>query len=480
LNHPTAKPHAGNTNGGAKDAPLKIDAPWPHAPKDAAQAEYDALADLFLSPETPGSTDVLGSIGIVDTPQPASIVPAPSSKPQPAAGAKPVHAEVVQDRDTIDAAPHAVVEALILGHLPVLFSAWAAQYTRTIAETTGRPVALARVQEGILQLEVVFPTAEAAASADAIAPSTDVAEALALAVRLAPRIAIRVDETSEIDLLSGNGADRATLLTGADDLAVVAAYRTIKHICLDAPGAVCLPGDDSSPRRAPVLGVAVMGADAEKARAADQKIRRATLTFLGRGLEPAWCVSRMAPCRSVLLFRGPWLFPAADLLKTIREIWSDRPQEHARPTRAAARVELSAAALSPVRSPEYAARLTGLTALSARCPYCPAVELAADAGGTLHLLAGAGGIAGRNAASDAGQAVGQLLSAASWAEDHAPLLAEAHPVLRGGQTGSGPVLHLLTDEPRSARTLLGTGVRIHLLTPVEVGGRQTWVCSDLN
>ena len=98
----------------------------------------------------------------------------------------------------------------------------------------------------------------------------------------------------------------------------------------------------------------------------------------------------------------------------------------------------------------------------------------------LHLLAGAGGVAGAGAATEASQAIGQLLSAASWAEDHADLLAEAHAALRGGRARGGPILHLLTDEPRAARGLLGTGVRIHLLTPVETDGRRTWVCHDLN
>jgi hypothetical protein len=311
-----------------------------------------------------------------------------------------------------------------------------------------------------------------------------VAEALARAVQAAPRVMVRVDETSEPDMLATRAGDRATILTGADDMAVVSCYRTIKHICFDIPGAIALASDDAAPDRAgPLLGVAVMGADAEKARHADQKIRRATLTFLGRGIDPAVIVPRMAPSATAALHRGPWEGSIEDLLRTIRDLWSgrreaDRVTEPRRP--AIAGEDFATSSVASSRTSAFAQRLDGLTGLSSRCPYCPGVELAADEHGVLHLLAGAGGVAGAGAATEASQAIGQLLSAASWAEDHADLLAEAHARLRGGRGRGGPILHLLTDEPRAARGLLGTGVRIHLLTPVETDGHRTWVCRDLN
>lgn len=456
----------------------KVDVSWPASARtDSLQAEYDALADLFLSDERPNPADVLGTIGAKAV---TPVLLSPAAPPQPVerpAVPKPdLPSEPERKGTTV---PAARIEALILGHLPVLASAWAVQYSRHLAESLAHPIALARVMGGELLLELVFPDAESAQGARSQGPLQDLAGALATARTIAPRVLVRVDETSEPDLVSSPGADRVTILTGGDDMAVVSSYRTIKHFALDGSGSVRL--SDDANKTTPIVGVAIMGADASKAALADQKLRRATLTFLGHGMEPATVVSKMGVCATALLYRGPWSEPITSLLGVVHEIWNSPLATASKPTPVKPTAEpvreTGPAAVATARLDSLARQIPGLTPLISRCPYCTAVELAADAQGALHLVVGAGEL---GTLPDATAAIGQLLSAASWAEDHALILSEAHQQLKAGPKSGGPVLHLLTDEPRSARSLLGTGIRIHLLKCIDVGGRRSWMCSDLN
>jgi hypothetical protein len=96
----------------------------------------------------------------------------------------------------------------------------------------------------------------------------------------------------------------------------------------------------------------------------------------------------------------------------------------------------------------------------------------------LHLVAT---LSGTDAtAAFASEAVGKLLAVASWAGDHAELLALAHPQLSEDAIKSGPALHLLTDDPRAARGVLSTGVKVHMVASVTIQGRANWVCNALN
>ena len=122
--------------------------------------------------------------------------------------------------------------------------------------------------------------------------------------------------------------------------------------------------------------------------------------------------------------------------------------------------------------------ISGLHPLVTKSPYTPTVELASDQNGSLHLVAT---LTGTDAtAAYASEGVGKLLAAASWASDHAELLALAHPQLDAGAINDGPSLHLITDDPRAARGVLSTGVRVHMVTTVTVQGRANWVCNPLN
>jgi hypothetical protein len=133
---------------------------------------------------------------------------------------------------------------------------------------------------------------------------------------------------------------------------------------------------------------------------------------------------------------------------------------------------------APAVTPPGAAMISGLRPLVTKSPYTPTVELACDQDGALHLVAT---LTGTDAtAAYASEGVGKLLAVASWASDHAELLALAHPQLDAAVINDGPSLHLITDDPRAARGVLSTGVRVHMVTTVTVQGRANWVCNPLN
>lgn len=134
--------------------------------------------------------------------------------------------------------------------------------------------------------------------------------------------------------------------------------------------------------------------------------------------------------------------------------------------------------------PALCAHVQGLASVPITCPYAQGVEFAVDAGGRLHVL-------GRLESGKADEAaLRDLMVASEWAQAHAPLLRLAAPSLARTTPDGGPgveldpsgepVMHLFSGEPRKVRRLLETDVRVHLLTPVCVGGKGGWFCTPLN
>src|SRR5262249_33903539 len=154
---------------------------------DALRAgDYDALADLFLGEN--GAARPAASSGASEASSPA--------RPAPAAGP--------------------LVEGLILGHLPVLASAWVQQYARQLAMDHNGPVAPLRLRAGEASLEVIGSRLKEDCHQK---PGLE----LALAEAAAHAVAwlLRVDETTEPRLPELPGFSAITLLTGADEAAVV-------------------------------------------------------------------------------------------------------------------------------------------------------------------------------------------------------------------------------------------------------------------
>ena len=280
-------------------------------------ADYDALTELFMSDEPlpqAGQGGHRSHVSEADLPA-IPLLPSPKLK-------------IAQDLDQLDAAAWAesratnnpshiapVVEALILGHLPVLGAAWVTQYAKFVAEAAGSNVALLRAHEGQAWLDIVQPSH--APSIEASDEESGEPLLLASAERagsLAARWIIRVDDCNEPDLVALPQLDTITLLTGADDPAILASYRTIKQLAhlaesMGRPLAKEVGGNGLR------MQLVIMGADVQKAAEADAKIRRSALAFLGHALAPAMSIAKISPCGTVALYRGEATASVSEVLQ---------------------------------------------------------------------------------------------------------------------------------------------------------------------
>ena len=403
-----------------------------------ATSEYDALADLFLGP-TRGA-------GVT-----------PVGMPKPGVSVEPLH------KASGTLVPHvARIEALVLGHLPVLASAWAMQYARDCAERLGGWVGVLKARAGQVAVELVG----AAHQAPGVTAAASLEDAVRAASGLVRLWLLRAEAPSEPSVLELPGVDGVTILCGADEAAIVASYQTLKNL---HEGGVTKPLG--------AVGVAVMGSPPDKAGEAAQRLSRAAETFLGHGLPMTACVPRISAGRVVTLFRGPSAGAPEAVLRDLIERVRSAPQASATPPPAMVREPVSdmspnhTAAIAPKPSTPSAERpsmltglLPGLLPMRARCPFEPGVELAADGQGRLHLLA-EGGVR---------EATASLAAAGGWAGEHLSVLR----LTPGGEGlgGALPVKHLMTREPKAARRALDTDLRVHGLACA--GG--AWVALDLN
>ncbi len=416
-----------DSRNGSRDTALDpLTIPFITTPTDQA---YDSLADLFLGD---------GELA------PEPMLPAPvaeASRQCPTPGGR-----------TPD------IEALILGHLPVLASPWVLQYARHRSAETGEPVALLRLNSGTASVEIVG-TDDPAES-----PASSLDEAFDRAKSIARRWLIRVDETNELALaeaLASAPPATLTLLTGADDTAVAACYRTLKSLAEAIVGAA---------EEMTTIRVVVMGANADAAAGAGRKIRQAAMTFLGLPPELAQPVPRMVPARAFNLYRGQTDQSPESLLALVRT--QTRVTRHSEADSGVPRHSVAATpppspsipppsrASALARTDALASLLPGLRTLSVRSPVAQSVELATDADGRLHLLACA------DSPDACPTAAADLTAAAAWAQAHARLLGAAEPSLRAAES---PPLHLLTPTPRAARALVGTTIRVHALAHANGG-----------
>ncbi len=434
-----------------------LHADTPHPPAARVAEECDALADLFMSggslaPEV-GSAECLpltsSRLGpCASNARPVRVAPTPAARP-----------------------PHAPVEAMVLGHLPVLASAWGPQYARALAAELARPVALVRFRAGTVSVELFGDQPPESHDAE-----NDLHAGLARASRRAARWLVSVDATGEpvlADLLRSRSLASLTLLTGVDEAASVACYRTMKSML----GPDRDPDADNCPVR-----IAVMGSSAGEARESGDRLARAVETFLGFKPEVMHAGARIEPAPSTLLFRGPSEATLGDALDIIRKAPAPddaAPLPAAGPSPATApsigeTFTVSRAPAAPLAADATTALvsfLPGLRGLALRCPHARDVQFAAGPDGLLHALAWD--------VEHAGPPVASLAAAGAWATLNAELVAAACP---GVVPSAGvPVTqHVFTRDAKRVRGLLDTGVKIHLVitTPAHPGAPM--VAGELN
>lgn len=466
------------------------DAPFPfHRPSQPT----DALAELFLgdgplaparASESPSDQPRTRDLNAARASSMLDITP--DGPPPPAAGkgqsiAPDPHAEATS-------LPEPRIEALILGHLPVLASAWVGQFTKISVESAGGCVALLRVRAGTTSVDLFDADAE-------VQPCSTIEAAIRAANAHARRWLIQVDETDEPTLASLPSIGSLTLLCGSDDAAVVACYRTLKSLG---------SRDETSEKS---VRLAIMGAAGDKSKAASDKLAAASRTFLGREVELVPGATKVSAWNSRTLFRGiapasldslvpllecrgmpkpaeaPPVPPEAPIIApdpsrnvtrtdafraALRDVMkpgsgSGAPESR-EPLRPLEPVPSIPAALAPAPPPARQAApgagtpcaivglIEGLSPISMACPVAPGVALARDAAGSLHLVARS------ESANDVGRAWCELDAALGWAMLNAPLLAAAVSVRI-----APPTRHLLAREPSEARRLLDGDVRVYAL-----------------
>lgn len=468
---------------------------------------FDALADLFLGPARAPEATSPPPLRLVSNNPPTENRAAPApAQDGPIAGLdrliEPKAEAMRSPRASHDPGAPTRVEGLVLGHLPVFASAWATQYAKHTAQVTGQTVALLRFTSGRASLDVYGPGATGQRCAD-------LKGAIDAAAASSPRWMVRLPDACEPEFAEG-GIDVLTLLSGADEAAVVSCYRTLKS----------LSGVDRSADAAPLTWrVAIMGSDPLKATDAARRVERAASAFLDSELEIAPCVARIGSLRSALLHDGPTDISWRDAIELVR-IAMAAPHDPAPPPgsdlgshsgfhpgnphastranpvdRSAApdtppgtpRVEIRPIVSDPgAVAPRKAAPMRGplgaaqsapplperieppgwpptLLRSPVRCPHETGVEFGVDADGRVHLLVRDGAEA----------SIRSLVTASAWATAHGSLLSMADPRIT---TCQAPALHVVTTAPATDRRLLDTPVRVHALARVGT----SWALLDLN
>lgn len=521
--------------------------------------DADVLADLFLGgPDSPtvarigpGGLQAKRTAPVVEvkpsrpqgqtpdatTKNAARPAPTPSAAPRPASPsvaspASPASAFAASATQPV------FIESLIVGHLPVLGSAWVMQYAKHRAQTASKPVVLLRVSGADVSVDVAFPPASLP---PATGPMPSVVDAIRHLKTLSDQWIVRIDEAAEgmdaAELMRClRASDCASVLTGADEAAVVACYRVIKTMGTDGPP----------------LHVVVMGSSTDAASDAASKLSKAAEKFLGKSVSSEACSAKITPGSAANIYRGRPNLAHDRLIELVRESVATRVAPVARvqpeitpglsnapigdddepigseprgqspeaketgtfaapvpdafppaavapttisPARVAAPVAAAVAAPSDAASPVAAPvavpaaapsapntasasltrHLPSLEPLEARCPYAPEVELAVDPSGRLHLIARS-----HADAADPNAAFSKLAVARTWAQAHAALIERAFRQAK--PMAFAPEQHLLTDAPKRVRPLLDTDVRLHLLTapPGTAETSPGWVCVELN
>jgi len=364
------------------------------------------------------------------------------------------------------------VELLLAGRVPGYAASWLSQYS---AEQT-RPSVLLRFGSGGAELEVYGPTPEQLHCAD---EHSDFAGVLQRLASCGPRLAIAPIDLSPQELSHrASQIERWTILTSADDQALMACYQVLKVLVTQ--------GEPIGPTEG--VGLVFVGCDEVTAKAAADRIAPVAQQFLGLQLELAGVIRRIEPItdRVRMRFEGNDLWPAIAGTLRLDEVERSSPADP-RPLVSQEEIEaLRQESPEPAhlhdsglgeRGSQLVDYLPGARLLPARCPRHPPVELAADQAGQIHLLM-------RCESEPVEQRVMQLLEARLWALEHRQLLALASPGQRLDPVVE-PVAHLFTDHLGAATGLALAGppnarlLRLHLLKTVTVGGRTHYVHEEL-
>lgn len=280
-------------------------------------------------------------------------------------------------------------------------------------------------------------------------------------------------------------ADRVTLLSGADQAAVVGAYRLLK-------GLIAAMGENES---LPPIRLIIVGTEERAASDAASRIVQTAHHQLDVQIEVGQPLPAMRSTNNVISqVSFPRLRNVVDLMASLRlevtatdEVNSStsesQPEDalpitprfeskEPQPRISQEQVEQQVKEVLITETPSqeqktgFASYVHGLLSITPRCPEHEHVELAVDSDGKLHVLAHADDL--RDSA---------IVSA--WSMKHHTLISMAC----GGidlDASVPPVQHLFTADAVAVADLQGSGLRLHLLTEVEVAGNVGTFSTPLN
>lgn len=176
---------------------------------------------------------------------------------------------------------------LLVGHLPVMSGLWLSQYADREARDHG-PVCMLRIEHDAVQVELL----RAGTARPVIRPQATLDDALRAIAGVAAAWLIVPRSSDRVEIPAGTGD--VVVLTGADDAAVVAAYRLVKQCVEEA--------EDGGSGEPPALSVAVLGADDDESARVAEKLGKTTSAFLKVDLPVRGGLQRVSPVESS--FRG--------------------------------------------------------------------------------------------------------------------------------------------------------------------------------
>jgi hypothetical protein len=473
---------------------------------------------------------------------PASILPRdiPVSRPQPAPTQVTPAPTIVRPPVTVDELPAPSVDTVFMGNLPGFGAPWLTQYAGAMANRIAGAVALLRVDDEAIEVQIVRPRRISPAGDDAQPLSSrpelpddslnSLLESLVMDASLNVRafvVHIGSPANPAIVRRASELPGRWTLLCGADEAALASGRLILAQLQAAAPAL------DGSPRRS---GVMIVGSEPLKAAAAAASLRNAlpegTVEFVGaqKQMQPIdvqdagtfegrslWSQARsflvefdMAASDGVLDGDddvlatpdaaaaspvAPAPFVAAAAQPTVAEPRVTAPIAPIAPTPApvfAAAVAASSAPVQPVasaapvaapvtiddaESPDLSQFLLNIPGKSLEAR-CPRQP-------RVQLLLTSEGklhlLAYQSPSQELRIVTADLLEARSWVREHLSLLMLTERSQRF-DSAAEPALHLFSGDSRKAAAAvagLGTTIDLHLLQRVTVSGQSAWFAAAL-
>ena len=292
---------------------------------------------------------------------------------------------------------------------------------------------------------------------------------------------VQPPEDADPTMLLHCDADRITLLSGADQAAVVGAYRLLKGFVTAATNKDAIPP----------IRIVIVGAEERAAADAANRIMQTAKHQLGVQIDIGQPLPAMGSQPKVLSQGSlPRLCNIVDLLTRIRtstqggsdvadvfdaterfenqEISSVPAEELLEDKAEKMSVEHDEKPIDETSDlgDTLVSYVSDLLSISLRCPGHDEIELAIDTNGCVHILAHVDDM--RKAS---------IVSA--WITNQWRLIQMACGGLNLNQS-LPPIQHLFTDDASSVSDLQGTNIKLHLLTEVEIEGKCGPFSTPLN